>query len=57
MLFGYVREKIDMAVRLFDALKVEVPSLRMAIQEAIISLASSYKVSSLDPTIILTISF
>lgn len=49
MLFCYVREKTDMAVRLFDALKVEAPSFRMAIQEAIISLASSYKVSYLVP--------
>ncbi|KAL5580309.1 hypothetical protein UlMin_012751 [Ulmus minor] len=37
------REKIDMAVRLFDALKVESESLRFIIQEANISLSSAYK--------------
>ncbi|KAJ4979048.1 hypothetical protein NE237_009828 [Protea cynaroides] len=37
------RDKIDMAVRLFDALKVEDPSLRLTIQEATNSLAVAYK--------------
>eukprot|EP00257_Ricinus_communis_P019881 XP_015578984.1 proteasome adapter and scaffold protein ECM29 [Ricinus communis] len=37
------RDKIDMAVRLFDALKFEVQSLRFAIQEATSSLAAAYK--------------
>ncbi|XP_050238689.1 uncharacterized protein LOC126688135 isoform X2 [Mercurialis annua] len=37
------RDKIDMAVRLFDALKFEAQSLRFAIQEATSSLASAYK--------------
>ncbi|XP_062171204.1 uncharacterized protein LOC133876988 [Alnus glutinosa] len=35
--------KIDMAVRLFDALKVEAQSLRFAIQEATNTLAVAYK--------------
>jgi proteasome component ECM29 len=38
------RDKIDMAVRLFDALKVETPTLRFVIQEATNSLALAYKV-------------
>lgn len=38
------REKIDMAVRLFHALKVESQTLRFVIQEATISLAAAYKV-------------
>lgn len=38
------REKTEMAVRLFDALKLETQSLRSTIQEAIISLAAAYKV-------------
>lgn len=33
-----------MAVRLFNALKLETQSLRSTIQEAIISLAAAYKV-------------
>ncbi|KAF8398207.1 hypothetical protein HHK36_017133 [Tetracentron sinense] len=37
------RDKIDMAVRLFDALKLEVQSLRLVIQEATNSLAIAYK--------------
>ncbi|XP_028798613.1 proteasome adapter and scaffold protein ECM29 [Neltuma alba] len=37
------REKIDMAVRLFHALKVESQSLRFVIQEATVSLAAAYK--------------
>ncbi|KAI4308224.1 hypothetical protein L6164_031321 [Bauhinia variegata] len=37
------RQKIDMAVRLFNALKVESQSLRFVIQEATISLAAAYK--------------
>ncbi|KAJ6299313.1 hypothetical protein OIU76_020311 [Salix suchowensis] len=37
------RDKIDMAVRLFDALKTEAESLRFVIQEATISLAAAYK--------------
>ncbi|CAH2033513.1 unnamed protein product [Thlaspi arvense] len=39
------REKTEMAVRLFDALKLETQSLRSTIQEAIISLAAAYKES------------
>lgn len=38
------REKTEMAVRLFNALKLETQSLRSTIQEAIISLAAAYKV-------------
>ncbi|KAH0895160.1 hypothetical protein HID58_057589 [Brassica napus] len=37
------REKTEMAVRLFNALKLETQSLRSTIQEAIISLAAAYK--------------
>lgn len=37
------RDKVDMAVRLFDALKVEDQSLRLTIQEATNSLAIAYK--------------
>lgn len=37
------REKTEMAVRLFDALKLETQSLRSTIQEAIVSLAAAYK--------------
>ncbi|KAL1208896.1 hypothetical protein V5N11_010573 [Cardamine amara subsp. amara] len=37
------REKTEMAVRLFDALKLETQSLRSTIQEAIISLVAAYK--------------
>lgn len=42
----YLRDKIDMAVRLFDALKAEAQSLRLVIQEATSSLAGAYKVCS-----------
>lgn len=41
------REKIDMAARLFHALKVESQSLRFVVQEATISLAAAYKVAPL----------
>ncbi|XP_024030403.1 proteasome-associated protein ECM29 homolog [Morus notabilis] len=37
------RDKIDMAVRLFGALKVEPQSFRFIIQEATISLSTAYK--------------
>lgn len=37
------RDKIDMAVRLFTALKLEDQSLRLTIQEAVASLAIAYK--------------
>ncbi|GMH13042.1 hypothetical protein Nepgr_014883 [Nepenthes gracilis] len=37
------REKIDMPVRLFDALKSESQFLRLVIQEAIMSLATAYE--------------
>ncbi|KAJ6964762.1 proteasome adapter and scaffold protein ECM29 [Populus alba x Populus x berolinensis] len=37
------RDKIDMAVRLFDALKTESETLRFVIQEATSSLAAAYK--------------
>lgn len=37
------RDKIDMAVRLFDALKVEAQHFRLSIQEATNSLATAYK--------------
>ncbi|XP_057441454.1 uncharacterized protein LOC130733331 isoform X2 [Lotus japonicus] len=40
-------EKIDMAARLFDALKAESQSLRFVVQEATISLAAAYKVAPL----------
>ncbi|MCL7022732.1 hypothetical protein MKW94_004116 [Papaver nudicaule] len=40
------RDKIDMAVRLFDALKVEDQSLRLTIQEATNCLAIAYKGAS-----------
>lgn len=42
------RDKIDMAVRLFAALKSEDQSLRLTIQEAVNSLATAYKGSSLE---------
>lgn len=38
------RDKIDMAVRLFGALKSESQFLRLVIQEAASSLATAYKV-------------
>ncbi|KAL4027472.1 hypothetical protein IC575_010638 [Cucumis melo] len=37
------RDKIDMAVRLFDALKMEAPSLRFVVQEATNLLVVAYK--------------
>uniref|UniRef100_A0A7N0UGU9 Proteasome-associated protein ECM29 homolog n=1 Tax=Kalanchoe fedtschenkoi TaxID=63787 RepID=A0A7N0UGU9_KALFE len=37
------RDKVDMAVRLFEALKLESPSYRLVIQEATNSLAIAYK--------------
>ncbi|CAI0541306.1 unnamed protein product [Linum tenue] len=40
------RDKVDMAVRLFDALKMESQSLRLVIQEATNSLAAAYKGAS-----------
>ncbi|EXB37190.1 hypothetical protein L484_013555 [Morus notabilis] len=40
------RDKIDMAVRLFGALKVEPQSFRFIIQEATISLSTAYKEQS-----------
>ncbi|XP_030522220.2 proteasome adapter and scaffold protein ECM29 isoform X2 [Rhodamnia argentea] len=40
------RDKVDMAARLFDALKLEAPSLRFTIQEATVSLAAAYKDAS-----------
>lgn len=43
--FSHLSDKTDMAVRLFDALKVEPQSLRFIIQEATNSLATAYKVS------------
>ncbi|XP_056162562.1 uncharacterized protein LOC130136561 [Syzygium oleosum] len=41
------RDKVDMAARLFDALKLEAPSLRSTIQEATVSLAAAYKDASI----------
>lgn len=41
------RDKVDMAARLFDALKLEAPSLRFTIQEASVSLAAAYKDASI----------
>ena len=43
------RDKIDMAVRLFDALKSESQFLRLVIQEATSSLAIAYKVFFILP--------
>ncbi|EPS65152.1 hypothetical protein M569_09623, partial [Genlisea aurea] len=40
------RNKIDVAVRLFEALKLEGPSLRLIVQEATNSLAAAYKGAS-----------
>ncbi|CAK9314252.1 unnamed protein product [Citrullus colocynthis] len=37
------RDKIDMAIRLFDALKLEASSLRFVVQEATNLLAAAYK--------------
>ncbi|KAI3814371.1 hypothetical protein L1987_19124 [Smallanthus sonchifolius] len=37
------RDKIDMAVRLFNALKLESPSIRLIVQEATNSLSVAYK--------------
>ncbi|KAJ4724481.1 Proteasome-associated ECM29 [Melia azedarach] len=45
------RDKIDMAVRLFAALKMEGPSLRLVIQEATTSLAAAYK--GAKPTVLI----
>lgn len=44
--FSNCRDKIDMAVRLFDALKMEAPSLRFVVQEATNLLVVAYKVCS-----------
>ncbi|MED6198629.1 hypothetical protein PIB30_068265, partial [Stylosanthes scabra] len=41
------REKIDMAARLFHALKAESQSLRHVVQEATVSLAAAYEACSL----------
>ncbi|XP_030455687.1 uncharacterized protein LOC115676805 isoform X2 [Syzygium oleosum] len=41
------RDKVDMAARLFDALKLEAPSLRFTIQEATVSIAAAYKAASI----------
>ncbi|XP_056161044.1 uncharacterized protein LOC115693959 [Syzygium oleosum] len=41
------RDKVDMAARLFDALKSEAPSVRSTIQEATVSLAAAYKDASI----------
>ena len=46
MLCGSGREKTDMAIRLFEALKMEAQFLRLVIQDATNSLALAYKVSS-----------
>lgn len=43
-ILSYFSDKIDMAVRLFDALKVESQNLRFIIQEATNSLAAAYMV-------------
>ncbi|KAF8017190.1 hypothetical protein BT93_H2397 [Corymbia citriodora subsp. variegata] len=43
------RHEVDMAARLFDALKLEAPSLRFTIQEATVSLAAAYKVRKVSP--------
>ena len=45
--YPHCRDKIDMATRLFDALKVESQSLRFIIQEATNSLAAAYMVYKL----------
>lgn len=45
------RDKIEMAVRLFDALKLEASSLRLVIQEATTSLATAYK--GAQPTVLI----
>lgn len=42
--FYSLREKIDMAVRLFDSMKLESQSIRFTIQEATNSLSAAYKV-------------
>ncbi|KAH9790309.1 hypothetical protein KPL71_003360 [Citrus sinensis] len=47
------RDKIEMAVRLFDALKLEASSLRLVIQEATTSLATAYKVGIADLLILI----
>lgn len=44
LILYHLRDKIEMAVRLFDALKVESPYLRLVIQEATSALATAYKV-------------
>ena len=43
MAIFFLSGKIDMALRLFDALKVEDQSLRFIVQEATNSLAAAYK--------------
>ncbi|KAF8017205.1 hypothetical protein BT93_H2408 [Corymbia citriodora subsp. variegata] len=42
------RDKVDMAARLFDALKLEEPSLRSTIRDATVSLAAAYKDASIS---------
>ncbi|KAF7850461.1 hypothetical protein BT93_L5473 [Corymbia citriodora subsp. variegata] len=42
------RDEVNMAARLFDALKLEAPSLRFTIQEATVSLAAAYKDASIN---------
>ncbi|KAL4563423.1 hypothetical protein LXL04_027465 [Taraxacum kok-saghyz] len=39
------RDKVDMVIRLFNALKVESPSIRLIVQEATNSLAVAYRLS------------
>ena len=41
---GYFRDKVDMAARLFNALKSESQAMRLIVQEATNSLASAYEV-------------
>lgn len=49
---SHFSNKIDMAVRLFDALKVEAQPLRLVIQEATNSLCTAYKVCTLSMVLI-----
>lgn len=50
LFFSPLSNKIDMAIRLFDALKVEAQSLRFVIQEATNTLAAAYKVCLFSST-------
>lgn len=57
LLFASFREKLDMAVRLFDALKMEAQFLRLVIQDATNALALAYKVNHFISTAFVNLHF